>query len=296
MTSPSYLQRRLWVLTRRILRTRARRVQRDFARRLDKVVANRPDAPRDLEARVYSYCGAQNVLEQIVSMRSFLRGVGAPQKFVVVSDGTLTATHKDHLTAHHPCVECRELEELDVPPWVAALVEEKMAGFYLARKLQLLVAISGGVEPAIYTDSDVLYFAAPDVSPLGGFAGKSWFLRDCVPSLDARLLTSQGGSEASVLAPVNSGFCLFGCGWEWEEALEPLHSFQGAPQHFSEQTIVHNVMHFNGAHPLPSDRFLLTIEDRHVRSDLAVSGAIVLRHYVRTVRHKMWLRDPATYS
>lgn len=297
MSTSSYLQRRQTVLGRRILRMLAGRVQRDFARRLDEVVAKPPDTPRDLEASVYSYCGAASFLDQVVSLRSFLRGIGAPKKFVVVSDGTLTRAQKEHLAANHPSVECRELDELEAPPppELAALVEEKMAAYYLARKLLLLTAISKGHEPALYTDSDVLFFPASDVSPLLDFGGELWYARDCRWSLDARLLLLEARDESAGIAPVNSGFCLFGREPEWDKAFEPLRNFEGAPEHVSEQTIIHNMMHRNGARELPTARFFLDDTDRGSRRDLALLHPAVMRHYVTSTRHKMWLHEREFY-
>jgi len=298
MPIPSYLQRRQTVLGRRILRMLAGRVQRDFVRRLDEVVAKRPDTPRDLEASVYSYCGAASFLDQVVSLRSFLRGIGAPRNFVVVSDGTLSPAHKEHLRANHPCVECRELDELEVtaPPELAALLEQKMPGYHFARKLLLLVATSGGAEAALYTDSDVLFFPASDVSPLLDFNGELWYARDCKWSLDAPLLLPETRDESAGIAPVNSGFCLFGRRANWQEALEPLRTFEGAPPTFLDQTITHNMMHLNGARELPIERFFLDDRDRGSRRDLALLHPVVMRHYVTSTRHKMWLHGREFYS
>jgi len=296
--SPSYLQRRYGVVMRRILRKRAQKAQRDFERRLEEVVSRRPDTPRALEASVYSYCGAKSFLDQVVTLRSFLRNIGAPKKFVVVSDGTLNAVHKAQLVANHPCVQCQELGELDVspPPELAALVEEKMPNYYLARKLLLLVAISARQQPTLYADSDVLFFPASDVSPLLDFSGELWCLKDCMWALDSRLVTAQTQEGTSGITPVNSGFCLFGRAPEWEKAFEPLRAFDGELDHVSEQTLVHNMMHFNDARELPTDRFRLQIEDQYRRDDFALLRPTVLRHYVGFVRHKMWLHAPVFYT
>jgi len=296
--SPSYLQRRRMVLGRRFWRIPANKIKRDFERRLEEVVARRPETPRALEASIYSYCGAQSFLDQVLTLRSFLRNIGAPRKFVVVSDGSLTAAHKAQLVANHPCVQCREFAELDVapPPSLAALVEEKMPGYFFAPKLLLLIAISLHPEPALYTDSDVLFFPAQDVSPLLDFSGELWYLKDCLWSLDSRLLAPQMGEGAPNIAPVNAGFGLYGRAPQWDEALQPLRTFNGTPEHVSEQTLVHNMMHFNGARQLPDDRFLLQVEDKGSRRDPAQQANVVLRHYVAAVRHKMWLHAPVFYS
>lgn len=283
---------------RRIWRVPAKRIKRDFESRIDDIVKRRATTPRELEASVYSYCGAGSFLDQVVTLRSFLRGIGAPKRFTVVSDGTLTASHREQLRANHPCVECRELRELDVapPPALAALVEEKMPGYFFAPKLLLLLAISLHPEPAIYSDSDVLFFPSPDVSPLLDFADELWYLKDCLWSLDPPLLAPEFANEGAGIAPVNAGFGLYGRKVQWEDALGPLRRFGGTPEHVSEQTIIHNMMHFNNAHQLPSDRFLLEVADKGLRPEPAQKAGVVLRHYVAAVRHKMWLHAPEFYK
>src|SRR6186997_2051139 len=52
----------------------------------------RSDLPKrtDIPVNVVSYCGEQTLPEQVASIRSFLRHVGYPKQFTVVSDGTLS--------------------------------------------------------------------------------------------------------------------------------------------------------------------------------------------------------------
>ena len=52
----------------------------------------RSDLPKrtDIPVNVVSYCGEQTLPEQVASIRSFLRHVGHPKQFTVVSDGTLS--------------------------------------------------------------------------------------------------------------------------------------------------------------------------------------------------------------
>src|SRR6266404_9058596 len=53
------------------------------------LIARRPIAvPRNIALDVFSYSGEAALPEQIACIRSFLRNVGRPKRFTVVSDGS----------------------------------------------------------------------------------------------------------------------------------------------------------------------------------------------------------------
>ena len=52
------------------------------------IVRRRINPPRDLPLRVFAYSNEEMLPEQVRSIRSFIRNVGRPKNFTVISDGS----------------------------------------------------------------------------------------------------------------------------------------------------------------------------------------------------------------
>src|SRR5438552_5807998 len=57
---------------------------------LPLITRHRIPAPEGVPCNVVSYSGERNLPEQVASIRSFLKYVGRPRRFTIVSDGTLS--------------------------------------------------------------------------------------------------------------------------------------------------------------------------------------------------------------
>ena len=196
----------------------------------------------------------------------------------------------------HPGVRLCTLGEIGprASPEFVALVAEKMPGYVFAPKA-VVAGGAFGVRRAsdLLSIRNVLFFADARCLAPSQFLGASCGISKMACSPSDRRLLCPSMCEA---APLNAGFCLFGRAAEWEEALEPLRSFTGVAGHISEQTLVHNMMHLNGAHELPPERYRLEFGDSVSPRDNALDHPTVLRHYVGSVRHKMWLHKTVFYS
>src|SRR4051812_46689019 len=80
-----------------------RALYRAFLRGLPRI-----EPARSFPLEVFSYSGEAAVPEQIASIRSFLRHVGRPAMFHVVSDGSYSEASKRLLREVDPCVTLRE--------------------------------------------------------------------------------------------------------------------------------------------------------------------------------------------
>jgi hypothetical protein len=241
-------------------------------------------AAGELPVTVYSFSGERDWPEQAASVRSFLRFVGLPQRFVVVSDGSHGDESRRQLERLHPCVSVARLEAV-VRPDLPERIQRYAAQHGLGKKLSVLLSIP--VEgPTIYSDSDILFF--PGANALARLLQFQTctprYLLDCWPSLDARLLA--GENEKAL--PVNSGFLIFGRPLDWRNALNRLEQMQGDCGFFTEQTLVHLAMKASAGEPLPADQFVLRAEDQFVFSDYYAGKGIALRHYISSIRSKFW--------
>jgi hypothetical protein len=239
---------------------------------------------RKVPINVYSLSCERDLPEQVVSIRSFIRHVGIPDTFTVISDGSYTDDSCRLLRRIHSCVEVVPLKKLlrsDLPQCVSEYAELHVMG----RKLSALMSIPVD-GPTIYTDSDILFFPGGiDLVELATSDDKyTRYLPDCSNSLDEKIIYD----DSEKINPINAGFILFKHELDWSFAIERLANIKGVPGYFTEQTVVHLTIHQNQGKPLCSQRYILNVEDQFIYPDKFASKQIALRHYVRDVRHKFW--------
>ena|ERR1700730_1416117 len=258
-----------------------RRVYRAF---LPLIVRRPVSPPRSFPPAVYSYSGEDSLPEQIASIRSFLRYVGRPKSFTVVSDGSYSDRSVRLLQRVDPTVSVR----LSIPP-PADYLPEKFRRYLTAhptgKQLALIMSLPEN-GPSLYLDSDVLFF--PGAVDLANHSAKqdapACYLADCQFSGDARLL--RDSSEES--QPVNTGVLLLFQKLDWSSAINRFLELDGEPNFFTNQTITHLAMHANKARPFDCSKYVLQLDDQFVYPDRYAGRALVLRHYVNPVRHKFW--------
>jgi hypothetical protein len=266
--------------------------RRNRRRFVSNVNSLRPIVPtREIPATVYSLSGESDWPEQVASIRSFLRFVGQPKQYVVVSDGSHSGESRCRIEQVHPCVSIRSLESI-VRPDLSCQIKRYAAQHFLGKKLALLVSLPVD-GPTVYSDSDILFF--PGATALTKILERSdpvpRYLLDCWPSLDSRLLATE--SEGDL--PVNAGFFIVSRSPDWTEALARLEGMQGDCLFFTEQTLVHLAFKANQAQPLPPDQFILRRDDQFVFSDFYAGESIALRHYVSSIRTKFWHQTKVFY-
>ncbi len=230
-------------------------------------LARRPvAAPRVLPCEVVAFSSLADLPEQVASIRSFLRHAGRPASFRVCSDGTHTRAAARVLAALDPCVQV-----VPAPPGSDPML----------RKLALESSL--GARPAVYADADVLF--GPGAAELAGLLAArdapAWFLQDCEPYLDRRVVTP---AEAA-LAPVNGGFQVLLEPLDWADALGRL---PADPVFHTEQTLLHVAMHRSGARALDPARYVVSMDDFRAWGDAHAGRPLALRHFTTPVRHKLW--------
>ncbi|MBW4560108.1 MAG: hypothetical protein KME32_02940 [Mojavia pulchra JT2-VF2] len=251
---------------------------------LPQIVSIPIKTTRKVPLSVYAFSCERDLPEQVASIRSFIRHIGIPERFIVISDGSYTDSSCKLLRRIHPCVEITPFTKLikeDLPQCVTDFAQIHPLGKKLAALLS--IPVNGAT---IFTDSDILFF--PGGTNLNNFTSLDHkycrYLPDCSASLDERLIYD----EDERLKPVNSGFILFNYELDWSFAIERLANLQDLPVYFTEQTIVHLTIHHNHGRPFCSQKYVLSVEDQFVYSDKFASKKIALRHYVNDVRHKFW--------
>jgi len=244
---------------------------------------------RRVPLNVYSYSGEAMLPEQVRSIRTFLRHVGRPKSFTVITDGSHSTRSIELLKKIDPIVSIRPAGE-QLPRDLPEEFRHYVTTYPMGKQLGLIMSLPRN-GPALYVDSDVLFFpgAASLIRDFTGKEAPAFYLPDCQDcSVDSRILL--GPSEA--LQPVNSGVLMLLRPLDWSLGIRRFLELEGEPNFFTNQTIVHLVMHANGALPLDATRYVLQLDDQFIYPDRHASPYLVLRHYVNPVRHKFWTIFP----
>ena len=251
---------------------------------LPTIARRRIEPPREFPLEVFAYSGETALPEQVASIRSFLRWVGRPPRFTVVSDGTYSSRSIELLRRLNPVVSISSASE-----WVPADLPEKIYPYLkthpTGRQLALIMSLPKK-NPVLYLDSDILFFAGAqnlfeyvEVRDLRAF-----YQSDCRFSGDQRLLHSLDEEKE----PVNTGFLLLFQPLDWSLSVTRFLELKATPNFFTNQTMTHLTMHANGAQPFDSRKFVLQLDDQFVYPDRYATPGIAMRHYVNPVRHKFW--------
>lgn len=239
---------------------------------------------QQLPIKVYYFSCDRDLPEQVASIRSFIRHVGIPHKFTVVSDGSYSPASCQLLRQISPCVEVVDFARFikkDLPPCVYAYANIHPLG----KKLAVLISIPVD-KVTIYADSDILFF--PGAEELLKITGSSdlrpRYLLDCATALDERLLDKASEN----FAPVNSGFMVVQKPLDWEIPLKRLAELRETANYFTEQTSLHLAMHYNQGVNFSPEQFVVNRDDEFIYQDKHCSPKVALRHYVSPIRHKFW--------
>lgn len=269
----------------RVARWQAGIVRKLYKTFLPWIVNSQIPQTRKIDLYVYYFSCDRDLPEQVASIRSFIRHVGIPDKFTIVSDGTYSSASSKLLQQISPSVEVVDFARFikkDLPPSVYAYAKIHPLG----KKLAVLISLPvDGV--TMYADSDILFFPGAEellkVTNLSDTQPR--YLLDCATALDERLL-----DETSEKFPsVNSGFMVLQKPLNWEIPLNRLAELRENANYFTEQTSLHLAMHYNQGLPLPPEQFVVNRDDEFIYQDRHCSSKVALRHYVSPIRHKFWL-------
>lgn len=267
-------------------RWKGRALRNVYRALLPKIVKRPVKVPRSLDLAVFSYSNEQMLPEQIRSLRSFLRHVGRPKSFTVVSDGSHTAASIRLLKDVDPTVLVRLAGER-LPADLPEKFRRYVTVYPMAKQLGLLMTLPAN-GPSLHRRGRSFFDAADDfLRYLARTDAPAFYLPDCQTSAaDPRVFRS--ATEES--NPVNCGFLLFLTSLDWSLAIERFLQLEAEPNFFTNQTLAQLVLHANGARPFDASRYIVELDDQFVYQDRHAGPTVALRHYVNPVRHKFWGR------
>jgi len=260
--------------------------RRKLYRALLQAIVRRPvRPPRSVALSVFAYSGEETVPEQVRSIRSFLRHVGRPNSYTVVSDGSHSDRSVRLLEQIDPVVSVRPSGD-QLPAGLPPKFLRYITTHPIGKQLGLTMSLPRN-GPALYVDSDILFFpgAADLVCYVSGQEVSALYLADCQTcSADPRMFRDPNEE----LHPVNCGFLMLFRKLDWSLGIQRYLELEGEPTFFTNQTIVHLTMHANGAKAFDERKYILRLDDQCIYPDRYAGRHLALRHYVNPVRHKFW--------
>ena len=243
----------------------------------------RPTPPRSFPFEVFAYSNDEMLPEQVASIRSFLRHVGQPKRFTVVSDGSHSQRSIRLLKNVNRSVSVETVSPAG--PGLSAKLESYLNNHPTGKQLALIMSLPRN-GPALYVDADVRFFpAAADLFERGEAKELSaHYLADCQFAGDRRLL--RDATEEN--EPVNTGVLFLFRKLDWSLSTSRFLELEGEPNFFTNQTMTHLTVHQNGGRPFDPVRYVLQLDDQFVFADHYAGARLALRHYVNPVRHKFW--------
>ena len=211
---------------------------------LPTIVGRTVHQPGSIPLDVFSYSGEKALPEQVRSIRSFLRYVGRPQSWTIVSDGSYSERSIALLQEIDSTVSIRPVDE-DLPSDVPEKLRRYVTTYPMGKQLGLIMSLPRN-GPALYLDADILFFAgaADIIQTLSLTKAPALYLKDCLDySVDRRILRD----PEETTHPVNAGLLMFLRPLDWSLGIRRLLELEGEPDFFTTQTIVQVVMQANGA-------------------------------------------------
>jgi hypothetical protein len=267
-----------------LARLQGRTLRQLYRAFLPVIARRRIDSPRSIPLDVFSYSGESALPEQVASLRSFYRHVGCPKSFTVVSDGSYS-DRSIRLIEQIDSTVSVQLLILPPPEQLPERFRQYVTTHPTGKQLALIMSLPAN-GPALYVDSDVLFFPAAAVLAARATTtdAPAFYLAYCQFSGDPRLIRSSDEQKN----PVNTGLVLLFKKLDWSLGIDRFLALEGEPNFFTNQTITHLTMHANGARPFDPVKYVLQLDDQFVYADQYAGAALALRHYVNPVRHKFW--------
>ena len=256
-------------------------------------------AVKSVDMDAASFSSSRDFEEQVLSILSFVRNVGAPVRWTIYSDGSHTAEQADRLRQVLPFVHIVKHNLDDAAalkanfkqvalPWFNEILEyarEQPMGkkllFYINHRIQ---------RTTVFTDSDVLFYPKAEVLISQLDDNKNgYFLPDSGwGALDSRYRQK----TAPQMYQVNAGFFIAKKEFDFVQVgMGLMDLYDHTYEYFSEQTIFHVLLNVNGYTPLDPRVFILDSGDQFDFSNLYHKSEMAVRHFTGPVRHKMWQQD-----
>ena len=250
----------------------------------DLIKKNLSASPGKFEGTLLGFSGDHYFYEQLYSSLSFIRNVGLPDKWIIVSDGTYTAKQKNILELI-PNLQIVNFDEIIDKNFkmLDPLIEAHRLGKFATTYFSILNKVE---ERLIYMEADVLVF--PSFNKYQHlFKKNNWYLTDTAPHFDSYY----SEENKMPMFPVNNGFAIYNSRPPLEVACNYFvdRLKDGKFEYFTPQSASQLMIDQDTDSRFFDPRYFVVSGSDHFKFAVGhLPQNIALRHYVGPVRHKMW--------
>jgi hypothetical protein len=259
----------------RILKSISVRQSNYYKKKLYKSINTLTKYKRNLtqiNVTLVSFSGQSQLLDQCLSISSFLQSLGIPRKWYIYSDGTHNA---------------ESLNTLQLFDFVEVINIADTKKTWQENKFNLFIQ-HPIVGTTFFLDSDILFFPF-----FNNFFNKikqyNWVFPENFGSVS--LDDEYDSTFSPFLTSINTGFIIINEKIDWTLGKEYLQEkiSRNDLTYFMEQSAMNKVFEVsNKTKTLDPRYFLLTTSD-HFTIKLHENDELALRHYVGPIRHKMYI-------
>lgn len=242
----------------------------------------------NVNLNIISISGSYQFEDQILSIISFIVNVGLPNSWLVYSDGTHSTKQLELFTKLFSFIEVKMWSDItcNFPS------EKHTFDSYIKKhpigKKTFIVLNHRSEEPFIFADSDIVFYKPfKTYLPLLTHTNYSYYMVDndwCC--LDSNYMQTNDKE----MFQLNSGLLLIQPSFKWGAAMDYLSYLEKIDkfEFFSDQTAIHIAFKNNTALPFDPRSFKVEMYDHFKLKVAPTTKQLSARHYVGTIRHKMW--------
>lgn len=228
--------------------------------------------------QVVSFSGSKQFADQLYSISSFYRNVGKPHSWVIYNDGSYKPAELAILSSIAGVTVCDVIIQADsLPEWC-------FKKYPTLIKVELLRQLTDFNKTVLFADSDILFYKQFKLFSQQ-FATGNWYVVDYRSGyFDPEFVLPEGEP------PLNFGFLVLNKPSDWNFILEYLNKkIESKSLHYwSDQTAAHLLAQRESFNVMPVEFFVVDGKDSFKIGHAVNYNKIALRHFVGTVRHKMW--------
>lgn len=226
---------------------------------------------KDVSIELVSFSGNKALLDQLLSISSFIYSVGIPTKWTIYSDGSYT---KD------------DIQLLTKWPFLEIIEKNQNASWQLNKFFAFAQHVTSGAT-TIYLDSDILFFR-PFAEYLSHLEKDNWVLPEnkgaFVLAPDFKHLNKK------FLIPINAGFFIANSPLNWSAGIDYiLGKESNNSSYFIDQEALNLTFEATSRINVLDPRYFLLTTCDQFKFGLAENKLTAMRHYVGPIRHKMYL-------
>lgn len=240
-----------------------------------------------IPCEVVTMLGHSSLPDAVLAFQSMFRYAGVPERTTLISDGTLSPGSVKLLERVLAPAKVTSLQAV-LSPSLPGVVAKRIDESWMVAKQAILMSFPQD-RPTLFLDTDIVFFPAAErlASDLEELGDRPAFMCDAKPSFDERLFRTDDPREP----PLNSGLLYLPVPIDWTKSVARFGQLPcRSPLAFTDQTMSHLAFHQAGALPMDQGRYVLQIDDQfQYRDSYANKPGIVCRHYVSSIRHKMWM-------